>query len=162
MALQKSDLTGNVLWVGSVLNELHSPHRWEYVPRTKTGKSRQIKIRQSLADRISERADGFVFLRPDREHGGRCREPYCTDEAHIRSDYFRKQVWHPVLKAIGMADSGLVPRDLRRTHATWLRANGASLEIVQQRLGHGQLTTTIGYLAEVIDAEEIAVNLIDW
>jgi hypothetical protein len=42
-ALQKSDLEGNVLWVGSVLNELTSPHRWQYLDRTKTGDGRRSR-----------------------------------------------------------------------------------------------------------------------
>jgi integrase len=161
-ALQKSDLEGNVLWVGAVLNELRKPARWVYQSRTKTGKGRQIKIRKSLADRIAACPDGFLFLMPGREHQGRCTGE-CRDRSHIHNDYFRRYIWRPALGAIGLdTTEGIVPRDMRRSHATWMRANGAPLEIVQQRLGHTQLTTTIGYLAEVPDSEDVALGFVDW
>jgi len=158
--LQKSDLEGNALWVGNVLNELNKPHHCEYLPRTKTGKGRQVLVRESMAERIRERPDGFTLLRPGRQHAGKCGE-YCTDEAHIRVDYFRKNIWHPALEAVGLAGSGLVPHDLRRTHATWLRDNGVLLEVVQQRLGHGSLTTTQVYLGEIRSAEQTALAAVN-
>jgi hypothetical protein len=99
-ALQKTDLEGNVLGVGSVLNEPASPHRWRYLDRAKTGDGRQIKIRPALAQRIMACSPGFLFLRPGRQHNGPCQELYCTNEAHIRGDWFRKQIWHPALSAI--------------------------------------------------------------
>jgi integrase len=154
MGLKKSDVVslgagkGAVVHIEATLHELKSPHRWEYAARTKTGRSRQIKISQAMADRIAERPDGFLFLDPAGDH--------------IRVDKFRRPVWRPALKAIGLEDSGLVPRDMRRTHATMLRKAGASLEVVSKRLGHTNLLTTQAYLAEPSDTEDVAVGLIDW
>lgn len=103
-----------------MLNELPKPHRWEYVDDTKTHTSRQIKLRPQMAARIAELPDGFLFLDPKGNH--------------IRGDYFRRYVWRPALGGIGLADSGLVPRDLRRTHATWLLDAGVPIEVISQRL----------------------------
>ncbi|MGB6457630.1 MAG: tyrosine-type recombinase/integrase [Streptosporangiaceae bacterium] len=161
-ALKKSDLEGDVLWVGAVLNELRKPARWIYQSRTKTGKERQVVLGPALVKQIQERLDGFLFLMPGREHQGRCTGE-CSERAHIHNDYFRKSIWRPALEAIGLdTTNGIVPRDMRRSHATWLRANGAPLEIVQQQLGHTLLTTTIGYLAETPDAARKAAGYVNW
>jgi integrase len=147
MGLQKEDVRGGVVYVGSTLHELKNPARFEYAARTKTGRSRQIEISQAMQDRIAELPDGFLFTMPDG--------------SHIKGDYFRKNVWKPALKAVGMQDSGLVPRDMRRTHATLLRAAGASREAVSKRLGHTNLLTTQIYLAEPADTERGLVGLLD-
>jgi integrase len=52
--------------------------------------------------------------------------------------------------------------ELRRTHATWLRDNGVPLEIVQQRLGHKDPSTTQIYLGQVPDSEYVALAAINW
>jgi integrase len=148
MGLKKSDIVNGVVWVGATLHERKTPHEWVYQGRTKTGKGRQIKLRKSMADRIAECPDGFLFLAQD---GG-----------HIRGDKFRAKVWHPALKAIGLEGSGLVPRDLRRTHATWLLERGVPIEKISQRLGHSSIITTQIYLAIVPDSEDAVVAAIDW
>jgi integrase len=148
MGLKKSDIVNGVVWVGATLHEHKTPHEWVYQGRTKTGKGRQIKLRDSMAKRIAECPDGFLFLAP----GG----------GHIRGGTFRRNVWHPALKAVGLEGSGLVPRDLRRTHATWLLDRGVPIEKISQRLGHTSIITTQIYLAVVPDSEDAVVAAIDW
>jgi integrase len=54
-------------------------------------------------------------------------------------------VWRPSCEAAGLPG---LPRfhDLRHSHASWLLAGGADLQVVRQRLGHGSLRTTERYL----------------
>lgn len=67
----------------------------------------------------------------------------------LRSGPFHTRVWQPAVKA---ADLGVKPRvhDLRHSHASALIAAGVSLPVVQRRLGHESIQTTIdvyGHLA---------------
>jgi integrase len=55
----------------------------------------------------------------------------------------------------GLAKAGITDfrwHDLRHTFATWLRQEGAPLEVVQRALGHKHITTTMRY-AHVADRE---------
>ncbi len=143
MGLRAEDLAGNIITVRGVLEELPAPHRFHYRPRTKTGKIRQVKIPTALADRLRERAsEGYIFLTPT----GR----------HIHGSYFRVQVWQKALDAAGLSRN-LTPRDLRRTHATWLRKGGATLEEVRNRLGHSTVAMTDRYLGEIEETEDAAL-----
>jgi integrase len=59
----------------------------------------------------------------------------------IQHSNFYNRVWAPAC-----ADAGLDPRprihDARHTHASWLIAQGVRLEVIQDRLGHEDYTTT--------------------
>ena len=54
-------------------------------------------------------------------------------------------VWRPACEAAGLTD---LPRfhDLRHSHASWLLAGGADLQVVKERLGHASIMTTQRYL----------------
>ena len=45
------------------------------------------------------------------------------------------------------------PYQVRHTHASWLIDQGVDLARVRHRLGHGDLTTTTGYV-KVLDQED--------
>ncbi len=67
----------------------------------------------------------------------------------LRSGPFHTRVWQPAVTAAAL---GVRPRvhDLRHSHASALIAAGVSLPVVQRRLGHESITTTIdvyGHLA---------------
>lgn len=67
----------------------------------------------------------------------------------LRSGPFHTRVWQPAVKAAAL---GVKPRvhDLRHSHASALIAAGVSLPVVQRRLGHESIQTTIdvyGHLA---------------
>jgi integrase len=66
-------------------------------------------------------------------------------------------VWRPACEAAGLAD---LPRfhDLRHSHASWLLAGGADLQVVKERLGHASIMTTQRYLHTLPDADESAVE----
>jgi integrase-like protein len=47
--------------------------------------------------------------------------------------------------------------DLRHAHASWLLAGGADLQVVKDRLGHANISTTAIYLHTLPDADETAL-----
>jgi integrase len=74
---------------------------------------------------------------------------------------FYSRVWQPTVEAVndektlaplGLHSIGKKPRvhDLRHSHASWLIAAGLPLPVIQRRLGHESITTTVdryGHLA---------------
>jgi integrase len=64
-----------------------------------------------------------------------------TRGAPIRQNSFH-EIWS---KALDRAAIGKRPRihDLRHTHASWLIARGVPLPLIQRRLGHESITTTV-------------------
>jgi integrase len=66
-------------------------------------------------------------------------------------------VWHRACEAAGLP---VAPRfhDLRHSHASWLLAGGADLQVVKERLGHASIMTTQRYLHTLPDADETAVE----
>lgn len=93
-------------------------------------------------------ADAYLFTAP---HGG-----------PVRSDHFHARVWGPTLRALNAREDAdgnpVTPRlakrprihDLRHSHASSLIAAGVPLTIVQRRLGHEDISTTVsvyGHLA---------------
>ena len=115
-------------------------------------------------------------------NAGRCRCPHCRgafadyraerraaagasprrarvadEDEHIGRNWFRRMVWRPACEAAGLS---VMPRfhDLRHSHASWLLAGGADLQIVKERLGHASIMTTQRYLHTLPDADETAVE----
>jgi integrase len=66
-------------------------------------------------------------------------------------------VWRPSCETALLPD---LPRfhDLRHSHASWLLAGGADLQVVKERLGHASIMTTQHYLHTLPDADETAVE----
>jgi integrase len=115
-------------------------------------------------------------------NAGRCRCPHCRgafadyraerraaagvsprrlrtadEDEHIGRNWFRRMVWRPACEAAGLP---VIPRfhDLRHSHASWLLAGGADLQVVKERLGHASIMTTQRYLHTLPDADETAVQ----
>jgi len=67
----------------------------------------------------------------------------------VQAQHFRERVWHP---AVVRADLGKSPRvhDLRHSHATWMIARGMNLAMLQRRLGHEKITTTVDTYGHVL------------
>jgi integrase len=90
--------------------------------------------------------------------GAMARRPRAADQdEHIGRDWFRRSVWRPACEAAGLT---AVPRfhDLRHSHASWLLAGGADLQVVKERLGHASIMTTQRYLHTLPEADESAVE----
>ena len=127
--MTSEDIKGSTWHVCRVRSELRVDGHAEFitVDKTKTGKSRDIKMDPALAKRIKRAGPGRVF----------------TD---IRRDVYRKH-WRRACKAAGLGWYP-APRDLRRTYASLAREGGAALDVIRQQLGHSRISTTDGYLAE--------------
>jgi integrase len=102
----------------------------------------------------------FADYRAERRAGqGASPRPARTvdEDEHIGRNWFRRMVWRPACEAAGLTD---LPRfhDLRHSHASWLLAGGADLQVVKERLGHASIMTTQRYLHTLPDADESAVE----
>jgi integrase len=63
---------------------------------------------------------------------------------------FTRRVFTPAVKAAGL--DGVTFHDLRRTHATMLVHFGADAKVVQERMGHKSISTTLSYYAVATEA----------
>lgn len=95
---------------------------------------------------------------------GRPRDAFVfTNKAgrHIRQNSFH-EIWTAALddaNDAGRLDKRPRIHDLRHTHASWLIARGVPLPVIQRRLGHESITTTVdtyGHLAD--DALSVAAQ----
>lgn len=80
--------------------------------------------------------DEYVFLAP---RGGR-----------MHQGSFWSNVWSPALEKADLDDPQPRIHDLRHSHASWLIGAGVPLPVVQRRLGHESIQTTVdtyGHLA---------------
>lgn len=109
-------------------------------PKTAAGK-RTVTLPASLADALAQHLKGsvgFVFTAPE---GG-----------PIRRSNFRRRVWTPATSQAGLA--GLRFHELRHTHVAMLIAEGEHPKVIQARLGHASIRTTLdlyGHLMEGLD-----------
>lgn len=127
----------------------------EYIGPPKTRKSRRsvtlpLWLGESLLKaRGKAPADDLIFKRPSG--------------LHLSNSYFHLNVWMPLMRKIA-GELGAKPRihDLRHTHASRLIAKGVPLPVIQARLGHESITTTVdtyGHLAG--DADLLAAAALD-
>lgn len=140
-------LTGTDFNIGNGLDTVSVTKAWSegeggkpYLDTTKTSMSvRTITLPKNtvelVAPLVSRARSGLVFT--GRE-GGQLRRPW-----------FLEAVWYP---ALTRADIGVRPRihDLRHSHSSWLIQQGVALPVIQRRLGHESIKTTIdvyGHLA---------------
>jgi integrase len=129
-------------------NEAGRQYRHGTLSAYTAGKCRCAHCRRAFADyRARRRAAEGAVPRP--------RVP--ASDQHIGRNWFRRMVWRPSCEAAGLPD---LPRfhDLRHSHASWLLAGGADLQVVKERLGHASIMTTQQYLHTLPDADETAVE----
>ncbi|WP_160159513.1 tyrosine-type recombinase/integrase [Actinomyces culturomici] len=116
-------------------------------PKSKKSK-RTVSLPRSLVDELEALAasagKGLVFQGPN---GGR-----------LRPEWFSENVW---AKAIAKAKLDPRPRihDLRHTHASMLLGAGVPIHIVQYRMGHESIETTVNVYGHLVpDAGRIAAD----
>ncbi|MEP7021457.1 MAG: tyrosine-type recombinase/integrase [Pseudonocardiales bacterium] len=115
------------------------------------GKCRCTHCRAAFARyRAERRAEGLDNPRGER----RCD----TDlEGHLSRDWFRNHIWYPSCDAAGLSDPRPRLHDLRHSHASWLLAGGADLQVVKERMGHGSILSTEKYLRTLPTADATAL-----
>lgn len=112
-----------------------------YIGSTKSGRGiRTVPLPRSAADAIRPLVlaadDGAQVFRGER--GG--------TKLH---GHFNERVWGPAVTRSGLDKRPRI-HDLRHSHASWLIADGVPLPVIQRRLGHESITTTVdryGHLA---------------
>ena len=80
----------------------------------------------------------------------------------LHANYFNR-VWKPAVARFE-ADTGKRPRihDLRHSHASWLLAAGVPITVVQDRLGHESIQTTVGVYGHLMpDQHRITAAALD-
>jgi integrase len=102
----------------------------------------------------------FATYRATRRANGhdqpRAPRPAPVTDGHLPRGWWRTQVWYPSCDAAGL-DPRPCTHDLRHSHASWLLAGGADIEVVRQRLGHGSITTTGKYIHTLPTADDTAL-----
>jgi integrase len=132
-----------------------------YVGSTKSARGRRtVSVPSSLVPRLTDslrgkKQDDLVFV---NRLGG-----------EIRHNTFWWKTWRPALKkaqnpttADGSPDLDAprlmkTPRihDLRHTHASWMIAQGTDLMVLQRRLGHESITTTVDRYSHLLPQQHI-------
>ena len=94
-------------------------------------------IREHLRSTGRDGSDiGPLFMSPNRKL--------------VHYSNFMRRVFAPAVKAAGL--EGVTFHDLRRTHATMLVHFGADAKVVQERMGHKSISTTLSYYAVATEA----------
>jgi integrase len=116
------------------------------------GRCRCVHCRRAFADyRAERRAAGLDTPRQPRTR---------DTDGHVPNQWFREEIWKPACKAAGI-DPPVRLHDLRHSHASWLLAGGADLQVVKDRLGHESIATTGKYVHTLPDADETALAALE-
>ena len=125
-----------------------SPDNNRQVGATKTKRSnRTVVVGDIMLDDLRDACAGkarsdLVFTAP---RGG-----------EIRHRTFWSRVWLP---AVGHLDPRPRIHDLRHSHASWLLGQGVPIHVVQARLGHESIKTTVDTYSHLLpDAQIMAAN----
>lgn len=120
-------------------------------PKSKASK-RTVTMPEFLVEELAQHLaqyldpDGWVFSAP---HGG-----------PVRRTNFRRRFWMPAVRT--SVGEPMRSHDLRHTHAALLIAQGVHVKVLQDRLGHASITTTLdtyGHLMTGLD--EAAASKLD-
>jgi len=78
--------------------------------------------------------------------------------ARIDNGHFWERQWEPAIARAGLATRPRI-HDLRHTHVFWLIAAGVTPAVIQARLGHESITTTIDRYGHLFpDAQQAAAD----
>lgn len=101
---------------------------------TKTRKSNRVL---TIDDRLHETYDRLVHSREPHE-----RLFLAPRGGNLHHKVFWQDAWVPACKRLGWDPHPRI-HDLRHTHASWLIAEDVSMKVIQERLGHESLKTTM-------------------
>lgn len=157
--LRRSEITGlqwqDMNWNKQILNVQRAGRvvegEFKYQPAKTDKSNRQVMLDKETIKVVKnykkERAalldgDDPVFITP---------EGYA-----VRPDYITKK-FKQICKELNMGDYRF--HDLRHTHATWMLEAGVNPKVVQERLGHSRIETTLNIYSHVsINEQEKAVQ----
>jgi len=144
LTVDSLNLLGRKLTVSKQLTE--SNGQVEFGPVKTSASRRTVTLPQFLCGELSRHLrdhppslEGLVF---QSANGG-----------PIRRSNWRRRVWLPAVRAAGL--DGFRFHDLRHTHAALLIEQNEHPKVIQARLGHASITTTLntyGHLFEGLDA----------
>lgn len=81
--------------------------------------------------------------------------------SRIRHQNFHPRVWLPAITASGISKQPRV-HDLRHSHASWLIHEGVPLPILQRRLGHESIKTTVDRYGHILpDADRATAAAVE-
>ncbi len=109
----------------------------------------QVQMFQRLC--LGKRPNDLVFTAPE---GGAWH-----------SGVFHAHRWKPALGAANAVGLTKRPRvhDPRHTHASWLIAGKVPLPVIQARLGHESITTTVDRYGHLLDSSDVeVVAAVEW
>ena len=69
--------------------------------------------------------------------------------SRLHHSNFRRRVFIPACEKAGLKE--VTFHDLRRTHATMLVAEGHDLKVIQERMGHRSISTTLSFYAKATE-----------
>ena len=89
---------------------------------------------------------------------GLAEGPLFTSPAGYPLHYanFRRRVLTPAFERAGL--EGFTLHSLRRTHATMLVAGGHNAKVVQSRMGHCSIQTTLNYYADATEEDSLSAS----
>lgn len=146
------NLHEGVLTVRQTLQEIKGRLK---LKTTKTRKSRRVVTLEPLAieslrNRL-EKAKGEGF--------DPVEVPLCftdTQGGYLRNSNFDRKVWYPIRKRAGIPDVKF--HDLRHTQASLMLHAGASMKVIQSRLGHASYNTTANMYAHLMQDAQAAAS----
>nr|WP_243714299.1 tyrosine-type recombinase/integrase [Actinomadura bangladeshensis] len=121
--------------------------------------ARHARVRRDADDGHPARARPRLDQAHEEERSP--REPRRREtDGHVPANWFPNRIWKPALKKAD-SDPKVRIHDLRHTHASWLLAGGADLQVVKECLGHGSISTTERYLHTLDDADDTVLAAFD-
>jgi integrase len=149
------NLTEAVLTVRRTLEECKGVLKLKE-PKSKAGR-RAVMLSAITVNALKQRRDAAVAEGLDN-----CELVFPdTGGGFLRRSNFARQVWHPIRKAAGIPQT-VTFHDLRHTHASQLLAQGAHIKVVQERLGHSDITLTLNTYSHLLPGLQAeAAGLID-
>lgn len=120
------------------------------ITKTKTGKGRTVVIMNELVRHLEkiqrQQKEDRLFFGAEYKNDSNYVVRW-EDGRRVKPDYI-SSAFHNAMIKLGFPDVRF--HDLRHTHATMLLVSGTNPKIVQERLGHASITTTLNTYSHVI------------